>query len=71
MDVFDNILDERSEKGWTQLQTVDSGSQTLLQNAERYGAYLASTVNDTTESLLLDRKNIGEFLRTHIHGASE
>ncbi|CAI8001269.1 Adhesion G protein-coupled receptor L1 [Geodia barretti] len=58
VDVFDNILDERSEKGWTQLQTVDSGSQTLLQNAERYGAYLASTVNDTTESLLLDRKNI-------------
>ena len=59
MDVFNNILNERNEEGWSQLQTVRSGSQTLLQNAERYGAYLTTTVNDTNEPLTQARENIG------------
>ena len=62
MDVFNNILNGSNEEGWTQLQTIGSGSQTLLQNAERYGAYLTTTVNDTTEPLTLARENIGEHL---------
>ena len=64
VEVFNNILNETHETGWQQLQTVDSGSQTLLRNAERYGAYLASTVNDTDEPLVLVRENISEF---HLH----
>ena len=61
MDVFNNILNESNTEGWTQLQTIGSGSQTLLQNVERYGTYLAATtVNDTSEPLTLARENIGE-----------
>ena len=58
--MFNNILNETNQAGWTQLQTVASGSQTLLLNAERYGTYLATTVNDTNEPLMLVRENIGE-----------
>ena len=59
VEVFNNILNETNQVGWTELQTVASGSQTLLQNAERYGAYLAKTVNSTDESVVLVRENIG------------
>ena len=62
--MFNNILNESNQEGWTQLQTVGSGSQTLLQNAERYGTYLATTVNSTTEPLMLVRENIGESFIT-------
>ena len=58
--MFNNILNETNQEGWTQLQTVGTGSQTLLQNAERYATYLATTVNDTNEPLMLVRENIGE-----------
>ena len=61
VDVFNNVLNETNEAGWTELQTISSGSQTLLQNAERYGTYLATTVNDTDESLMLVRENISEL----------
>ena len=60
--MFNNILNETNEGGWRELQTISSGSQTLLQNAERYGKYLATTVNDTDEPLMLVRENISEFL---------
>ena len=62
VEVFNNILNEIHETGWQQLQTVGSSSQTLLRNAERYGAYLASIVNDTDEPVTLIRENISEFL---------
>ena len=59
VEVFNNILNETNQVGWTELQTaVASGSQTLLQNAERYGAYLARTVNNTDDSVVLVRENI-------------
>jgi hypothetical protein len=58
VDVFNNILNETNQAGWAQLQSVGSGSQSLLQNAERYGTYLASTVNDTDEPFMLVRENI-------------
>ena len=61
IDVFNNVLNETNEGGWTTLQTIGSGSQTLLQNAERYGAYLAATVNNTDEPLMLVRENISKF----------
>ena len=61
VDVFNNILNETNEGGWRELQTISSGSQTLLQNAERYGTYLATTVNDTDEPLMLVRENISEL----------
>ena len=61
VDVFNNILNETNQAGWTQLENVGQGSQTLLQNAERYGAYLAATVNNTDEPITLVRENIGEF----------
>ena len=60
MDVFNNLLSKRNEEGWSQLQTVRFGSQTLLQNAERYGAYLTTTLNDTNESLIQARENISK-----------
>ena len=56
--MFNNILNETNQVGWTELQTVASGSQTLLQNAERYGAYLARTLNNTDDSVVLVRENI-------------
>ena len=62
--MFNNILNESNQEGWTQLQTVGSGSQTLLQNAERYGTYLATTVNSPNEPLVLVRENIGESFIT-------
>ena len=61
VEVFNNILNETHETGWQQLQTVGSGSQTLLRNAERYGAYLASRANNIDEPLVLVRENISEF----------
>ena len=57
--MFNNILNESNQVGWRELQTVASGSQTLLQNAERYGAYLVRTVNSSDESVVLVRENIG------------
>ena len=62
MEVFNNILNETNQAGWLELQNVASGSQTLLQNAERYGTYLAGTVNDTGDPVILVRENISEFL---------
>ena len=59
--MFNNVLNEANEGGWTALQTTGSGSQTLLQNAEHYGMYLAATVNTTDEPLILVRENIGKF----------
>ena len=64
IDVFNRILNESHQAGWTQLQTVSSGSQTLLQNTERYASYLASTLNNTNESLVLTRENVGKILYT-------
>ena len=61
VEVFNNILNEINQAGWLLLQSVASGSQTLLQNTERYGIYLASTVNDTDSPVILVRENIGEF----------
>ena len=61
VDVFDNVLNEANEDGWHQLQTVDSGSQSLLRNTERYGVYLASAVNDTSTPAVVGRNNIGEW----------
>ena len=61
MEVFNNILNDTNQVGWLELQTVASGSQTLLQNAERYGTYLAGTVNDTGSPVILVRENISEF----------
>ena len=38
---------------------VSPGSQVLLDNAERYGLYLARSLNDTNPAQVLSRKNIG------------
>ena len=61
LDVFNNILDEDNEDGWDQLQTQTSGSQTLLRSTERYGAYIANTINDTTDPVMFARTNIGKY----------
>ena len=61
LDVFNNVLDEANEGSWDQLQTETSGSQTLLHSAERYGAYIANTINDTTDPLMFARTNIGKY----------
>ena len=65
LDVFNNILDEANEDGWDQLQTETLGSQTLLRNAERYGAYIAKTINSTSDPVLLARTNIGKCMNNH------
>ena len=66
VDVSNNILNETNQVGWVELQSVASGSQTLLQNAERYGTYLASTVNDTDQPVVLVRENISELTTAYI-----
>ena len=38
---------------------ISPGSQVLLDNAERYGLYLARSLNDTNPAQVLSRKNIG------------
>lgn len=40
---------------------VGTGSQALLDNAERYGLYLASVINDSSTEMILSRPNIGEY----------
>ena len=40
---------------------VSPGSQVLLDNAERYGLYLARSLNDTNPAQVLSRKNIGTW----------
>ena len=65
LDVFNNILDEANEDGWDELQTETSGSQTLLKSVERYGAYIAKTINDTADPVLLARTNIGKCMNNH------
>lgn len=61
-DVFNNVLNKTNQIGWQQLQTIGSGSETLLRNAERYGMYLASALNDTNTPIIVGRKNIGMLL---------
>ena len=63
VDVFDNILNEDNQEGWSQLQTMSPGSQTLLHSAERYGSYLARAVNNSDDrSVTFVRENISESL---------
>jgi len=38
---------------------VSPGSQVLLDNVERYGLYLARSLNDTNSAQVLSRQNIG------------
>ena len=38
---------------------VSPGSQVLLDNAERYGLFLARSLNDTNPAQVLSRRNIG------------
>ena len=63
LDVFNNVLDEANKDGWDQLQTETSGSQTLLRSAERYGAYIAKTINNTSDPVILARTNIGKYIQ--------
>jgi len=41
---------------------VSPGSQVLLDNTERYGLYLARSLNDTNPTQVLSRKNIGTWV---------
>ena len=61
LDVFNNILDEANEDGWDELQTETSGSQTLLNSVERFGAYIAKTIDSTTDPVMFARTNIGKY----------
>ena len=67
MDVFNNVLSDKNEIGWQELQSVSSGSQTLLQNTERYAAYLAGIANNTKQPILLAKENIGKLWHHYIH----
>ena len=61
VDIFNNLLSEANQAGWTQLQTVRSGSQTLLQNAERYGKIFAGTLSrGNISTITVVRENISE-----------
>ena len=63
MNVSNNILNEDNQEGWSQLQTLSPGSQTLLHSAERYGSYLARAVSNTDDrSVTFVRENISESL---------
>ena len=68
MDVFNNVLSEVNQAGWTQLQGEGSGSQSLLQNVERYGGLLAMAVNGTKENnISISRENIGKSPTSPLH----
>ena len=41
---------------------VSPGSQVLLDNAERYGLYLARSLNDSNSAQVLSRRNIGTYV---------
>ena len=41
---------------------VSPGSQVLLDNAERYGLYLARSLNDSNSAQVLSRRNIGTYI---------
>ncbi len=45
---------------------VSAGSQVLLDNAERYGLLIASSINDTGEDAVLSRPNIGQCWLIHV-----
>ena len=51
-----------SSSSLSYIMQVSPGSQVLLDNAERYGIYLARSLNDTNPAEVLSRKNIGKFL---------
>ena len=66
VDTFNNLLSEENQAGWTQLQNVSSGSQTLLQNAERYGKIFAGTLSSADNStIMVVRENISECWTTN------
>ena len=60
VDVINNVLDEDNQAGWEALQLNDVGSQALLNNAERYGLYVARATNETTDNISISRDNIGK-----------
>ena len=46
---------------------VSPGSQVLLDNVERYGLYLARSLNDTNSAQVLSRQNIGTLCHHMYH----
>lgn len=46
---------------------VSPGSQVLLDNVERYGLYLARSLNDTNSTQVLSRQNIGTLCHHMYH----
>ena len=50
-----------SSSSLSYIMQVSPGSQVLLDNAERYGIYLARSLNDTNPAEVLSRENIGKF----------
>ena len=58
--MINNVLDEDNQAGWEALQLNDVGSQALLNNAERYGLYVAMATNETTDNISISRDNIGK-----------
>ena len=66
VDIFNNLLSEANQASWTQLQTMRPGSQTLLQNAERYGKIFAGTLSSADNStIMVATENISECWTTN------
>ena len=59
VDSLNNILAVRNSRGWTDLHQTTVGSQALLENAERFGIYLAYSMTEIGESVI-SRENIGK-----------
>ena len=64
MDVINNVLYEENQVGWELLQQSDAGSQSLLNNAERYALFVAMARNETAENVTVSRDNIGKLMTT-------
>ena len=64
VEVIDNLLDWVNLAGFEDLQAGAPGSQSVLNNAERYALYLATALsqNGSERDILLSRQNIGEAI---------
>ena len=60
VDVLNNVLEESNAEGWRELQSMTVGSQLVLDNAERYGFYVANVIDENESDILFSRNNIGK-----------
>ena len=55
------MLSDQNQDGFSNLQEMGTGSEVVLNTAEKYGQYVGQTLTDgENEEVLLVRRNIGK-----------